>query len=42
MAIGADIDRVFEIGPIFWAEKSNTGWHLTEFTGIDIEMCLDE
>ena len=42
MAISADMDRVFEIGPVFWAEKSNTGRHLTEFTGVDLEMALDE
>ena len=42
MAIGGDIERVFEIGPVFWAERSNTGRHLTEFTGVDLEMGLDE
>ena len=42
MAISADIDRVFEIGPVFRAEKSQTGRHLTEFTGVDLEMGLNE
>ncbi|XP_049851560.1 aspartate--tRNA ligase, cytoplasmic-like [Schistocerca gregaria] len=38
MAIGADFDRVFEIGPVFRAERSDTPRHMTEFTGVDIEM----
>lgn len=29
---------VFEIGPIFRAENSNTNRHLTEFTGLDFEV----
>jgi aspartyl/asparaginyl-tRNA synthetase len=29
---------VFEIGPVFRAEHSNTNRHLCEFTGLDIEM----
>jgi aspartyl-tRNA synthetase len=32
------MDRVFEIGPVFRAEDSNTNRHLCEFTGLDIEM----
>lgn len=35
-------ERVFEIGPVFRAEKSNTHRHLTEFTGLDFEMCIKE
>lgn len=27
-----------EIGPVFRAENSNTNRHLTEFTGLDLEM----
>jgi len=42
MAIAADMRRVFEIGPVFRAENSNTHRHLTEFTGLDIEMAIDE
>ncbi|KAI0940651.1 hypothetical protein AcW1_003792 [Taiwanofungus camphoratus] len=38
MCIAADMERVFEIGPVFRAENSNTHRHLTEFTGLDIEM----
>lgn len=42
MAISADMRRVFEIGPVFRAENSNTHRHLTEFTGLDLEMAIDE
>ncbi|KAK4545673.1 hypothetical protein LTR36_002626 [Oleoguttula mirabilis] len=42
MAIAADMRRVFEIGPVFRAENSNTHRHLTEFTGLDLEMAIDE
>ncbi|KAA8491564.1 Aspartate--tRNA ligase, cytoplasmic [Porphyridium purpureum] len=42
MAICADFERVFEIGHVFRAEKSNTHRHLTEFIGLDIEMQIDE
>lgn len=38
MALAADMDRVFEIGPVFRAENSNTYRHLCEFTGLDMEM----
>ena len=38
MAIAADLDRVFNIGPVFRAEKSFTTRHLTEYTSLDIEM----
>lgn len=38
MAISADMNKVFEIGPVFRAENSNTHRHLTEYTGLDIEM----
>lgn len=31
-----------QIGPVFRAEKSNTHRHLTEFTGLDFEMVIDE
>ncbi len=41
MAISSDLDRVFEIGPVFRAEKSMTRRHLCEFTGLDIEMAID-
>ena len=42
MMIAADYERVFEIGPVFRAENSNTHRHMTEFTGLDLEMTFDE
>ena len=38
----ADFERVFEIGPVFRAENSNTHRHLTEFVGLDMEMTIKE
>lgn len=38
MMVAAGFERVYEIGPVFRAEKSHTTRHLTEFTGIDFEM----
>ncbi|KAL7467328.1 hypothetical protein ACHAXS_009122 [Conticribra weissflogii] len=35
-------ERVFEIGPVFRAENSNTRRHLCEFTGLDMEMAIME
>ena len=37
-----DLGRVFEIGPVFRAEKSFTNRHLTEFVGLDLEMAIKE
>jgi len=34
--------RVFEIGPVFRAENSNTSRHLCEFHGLDMEMAFNE
>ncbi|KDN49617.1 aspartyl-tRNA synthetase [Tilletiaria anomala UBC 951] len=42
MAIAADFGRVYEIGPVFRAEDSNTPRHMTEFTGLDLEMAFSE
>eukprot|EP00041_Stephanoeca_diplocostata_P015675 m.299800 g.299800 ORF g.299800 m.299800 type:complete len:684 (+) comp20121_c0_seq1:133-2184(+) len=42
MAINSDFDRVFEIAPVFRAENSCTHRHLTEFTGLDLEMTFYE
>lgn len=42
MAIASDLDRVFEIGPVFRAENSNTRRHLCEFTGLDLEMTIQD
>jgi nondiscriminating aspartyl-tRNA synthetase len=38
MLIGAGMERVFEIGPAFRAEPSDTVRHLTEFTSLDAEI----
>jgi len=38
MCIVGDFKGVFEVGPVFRAEKSDTHRHLTEFVGLDIEM----
>ncbi|KAK1442395.1 aspartyl-tRNA synthetase [Babesia gibsoni] len=38
LAIVGDFRRVFEIGPVFRAENSNTHRHLCEFVGLDLEM----
>uniref|UniRef100_A0A0N4ZA74 Aspartate--tRNA ligase, cytoplasmic n=1 Tax=Parastrongyloides trichosuri TaxID=131310 RepID=A0A0N4ZA74_PARTI len=40
MAIAADFDKVFTIGPVFRAEDSNTHRHMTEFIGLDLEMAF--
>lgn len=42
MAIAADFERVYEIGPVFRAEDSNTHRHMTEFMGLDLEMSIEE
>lgn len=42
MCISADFGRVYEIGAVFRAENSNTYRHLTEYTGLDLEMAIDE
>ncbi|KAK1759793.1 aspartate--tRNA ligase [Echria macrotheca] len=41
LSISADFGRVFEIGPVFRAEDSNTHRHLTEYTGMDLEMAIN-
>ncbi len=38
MAMSAGYERVFEIGPVFRADPSFTSRHMTEFTGVDMEM----
>lgn len=35
-------ERVFTTGPVFRAENSNTRRHLCEFTGLDLEMAINE
>jgi len=42
MAICGDMERVFEVGPVFRAENSQTHRHLCEFTGLDFEMQITE
>ncbi|KAI0704863.1 hypothetical protein BC835DRAFT_1315457 [Cytidiella melzeri] len=42
MAIAADFERVYEIGPVFRAENSFTHRHMTEFMGLDLEMAIEE
>ena len=38
MAMASGLDRIFESGPVFRAEKSYTNKHATEFTGFDLEI----
>ena len=38
MFVLSGLEKVYEIGTVFRAEKSHTTRHLTEFTGIDFEM----
>uniref|UniRef100_A0ACD5VP27 Uncharacterized protein n=1 Tax=Avena sativa TaxID=4498 RepID=A0ACD5VP27_AVESA len=42
MSICSGYGRVFEVGPVFRAENSNTPRHLSEFTGLDAEMEIKE
>ncbi|KAI5190508.1 aspartyl-tRNA synthetase [Nematocida sp. AWRm77] len=42
MAIIGGMEKVFEIGACYRAENSNTGRHLTEFTGVDLECELQD
>ncbi len=40
MLMASTLDRVFEIGPAFRAEPSDTSRHLSEFTSFDFEMAF--
>ena len=40
--MSAGFDRIFEVGPVFRAEKSFTNRHSTEFTGFDLEFSYIE
>ena len=42
MAMAAGMERIFETGPVFRAEKSFTNRHATEFTGFDLEFSFIE
>ena len=37
MAMASGFESIFEVGPVFRAEKSYTSKHATEFTGFDLE-----
>jgi nondiscriminating aspartyl-tRNA synthetase len=37
MAMASGFESIFEVGPVFRAEKSYTSRHATEFTGFDLE-----
>ena len=38
MAMASGFERIFEVGPVFRAEKHNTKRHLNEYTSLDFEM----
>lgn len=38
MAMASGFEKIFEVGPVFRAEKSYTNKHTTEFTGFDMEF----
>ncbi|KAL6838522.1 hypothetical protein ACP4OV_031767 [Aristida adscensionis] len=42
MAINGGLKRVFEVGTVFRAEKSNTHRHLCEYIGIHVELEIQE
>jgi len=42
MCVQSDFKKVFEVGPVFRAENSFTHRHLCEFTGLDLEMDINE
>jgi len=42
MAMASGFERIFEVGPVFRAEKSFTNKHATEFTGFDLEFSYIE
>ena len=42
MAMAAGLERIFETGPVFRAEKSYTNKHATEFSGFDLEFSYIE
>ncbi|GJN34866.1 hypothetical protein PR202_gb23567 [Eleusine coracana subsp. coracana] len=42
MSINGGFGRVFEVGPVYRAENSNTHRHLSEFIGLDAEMEIME
>lgn len=38
MAMASGFEKIFEVGPVFRAENSNTNRHATEFTSFDVEF----
>ena len=42
MAMASGFERIFEVGPCFRAENSNTNRHTTEFTCFDVEFSYIE
>ncbi len=42
MAMASGLERIFEVSPVFRAEKSYTSKHTTEFTGFDLEFSYIE
>jgi len=38
MMVGSGLERVFEVGPAYRAEKFETSRHITEFVSLDFEM----
>jgi aspartyl-tRNA synthetase len=42
MAMAAGFDKIFEVGPVFRAEKSYTNRHTTEYTSFDLEFSYIE
>ena len=42
MAVMSGLGGVYEVGPVFRAENSNSPRHLCEFTGLDFEMPIYE
>lgn len=42
MAMASGLERIFEVAPVFRAEKSYTSKHTTEFTGFDLEFSYIE
>ena len=40
--MASGFERIFEVGPVFRAEKSFTSKHTTEFSGFDLEFSYIE
>jgi aspartyl-tRNA synthetase len=42
MGVCCDLEKVFEVAPVFRAENSSTNRHLCEYTGLDYEMAFKD